>query len=427
MFGMLFLLVVLGGVAAGAYAYSTASDAGKKAAVEALQTTLEFYRAVAHFLQGGSYSQCKALSHSKRAKIHVFGLCMNFRLWNRPHYRHSTFQKDLAQNLRNVAVPGTGVPLSVFAFSRLSAGFALMVLYPAGCLVAAVRECGKDMVNVRKAYEEQLLRPDDWFYLWRLNCVLASWHALVTNEEGYKLEDKLTFLQVAEEKDVAVTPFMDIPAIICKHRNEEGGLGYKFFSNAMAGGDWIIQEVLSNDSPIKELLPDDAPLSTFRVITLSEHETNEITALSCVWRAGMAGAKTDHKAIFFDVDVPGGVFKKGASNANWYQLGVTKAFKSRGTTAHEISMHPDNQKTIAGEKIDAEAIVSFATRAHKSMMPRVPLVGWDVALTEKGMVMLECNLSCNFFLGSFDMEKYFDAVGTYFEALETLEASEKAT
>ena len=30
-------------------------------------------------------------------------------------------------------------------------------------------------------------------------------------------------------------------------------------------------------------------------------------------------------------------------------------------------------------------------------MPDVPLAGWDVAFTDKGMLLLEANLSCNFF------------------------------
>ena len=39
---------------------------------------------------------------------------------------------------------------------------------------------------------------------------------------------------------------MHVPSIICKHRNEEGGLGFHAFTNATVGGDWIIQESLTN-------------------------------------------------------------------------------------------------------------------------------------------------------------------------------------
>lgn len=42
-----------------------------------------------------------------------------------------------------------------------------------------------------QAYIEQLLYPQDWFSFWRLNCRLASYHALVTGSQGYGQEDKV--------------------------------------------------------------------------------------------------------------------------------------------------------------------------------------------------------------------------------------------
>merc|ERR1711924_149113 len=97
-----------------------------------------------------------------------------------------------------------------------------------------------------------------------------------------------------------------------------GGLGFQAFANAVAGGDWIIQERLANNASLQALLPRDAPLSTFRVISGSvagvreldggegEDSSGDITALSCVWRAGRAGAATDHDSILFDVDMASG-------------------------------------------------------------------------------------------------------------------------
>ena len=63
---------------------------------------------------------------------------------------------------------------------------------------------------------------------------------------------------------------------------------------------------------------------------------------------------------------------------------------------------------IAGERVlglaEASALV---TRAHKKLMPGVPLCGWDVAMTEpEGMLLLEGNLSCNFFRATFDEAAY---------------------
>ena len=49
----------------------------------------------------------------------------------------------------------------------------------------------------------------------------------------------------------------------------KGGMGLFFFKNATEGGDWIIQERLENDAFVTSLLPDNAPLSTMRVISAS--------------------------------------------------------------------------------------------------------------------------------------------------------------
>ena len=49
--------------------------------------------------------------------------------------------------------------------------------------------------------------------------------------------------------------------------------------------------------------------------------------------------------------------------------------------------------------------------SHQKLCPDVPLVGWDVVLSadEKLPVcLLEVNLSCNFFRGSFDRKVYMD-------------------
>jgi len=39
-------------------------------------------------------------------------------------------------------------------------------------------------------------------------------------------------------------------------------------------------------------------------------------------------------------------------------------------------------------------------------------------MTNKGTCLLEANLSCNFFRGSFDQKAYFDFVDSYFQLLD---------
>jgi hypothetical protein len=175
----------------------------------------------------------------------------------------------MKKNLCNVAIPGTGIPLSVFATCKSLAYIFVLVLYPLIALISGLHVGNGDLTLSASAYRENLINPTDWFGFWRLNCALVSYHASVVKDPDYALEDKLTFLQVAEAKGIPVSPYLKIPRLVCKKRNEEGGLGISMFSNAVSGGDWIIQEALQNDLSIARLLPIDPPLSTFRVITIS--------------------------------------------------------------------------------------------------------------------------------------------------------------
>jgi hypothetical protein len=51
------------------------------------------------------------------------------------------------------------------------------------------------------------------------------------------------------------------------------------------------------------------------------------------------------------------------------------------------------------------------------MAPGVPLIGWDVGMTDKGILLLEANLSCNFFRGSYDRERHHAFLDEHFSAL----------
>ena len=176
----------------------------------------------------------------------------------------------MVKNLRNVAIPGTGVPLSVFCYFKITAYWFLLCLTPCVCLVAALKSAltpanlggsalqGSVLCKVASEFSTQLLCPQDWFSYWRLNCRLATWHSSVCPEQdkrGYALEDKWLFLETAEAKGVPVSPSLRLPGIVVKHRNEEGGMGFQSFRNAVHGGDWCIQARLANSPFLNSLLP----------------------------------------------------------------------------------------------------------------------------------------------------------------------------
>lgn len=393
-----------------------------------------FYQTMYFYLvSGGSFKECPYFRDCRSTRCQLYSLTVILHLWDKAHYRNGTFQEDMIKNLRNVAIPGTGIPLSLFCYSRIVCLVCILILYPLVALVAAINVGRTDIHKVCSAFIEQLLTPQDWFSFWRLNCRLASLHALETGETGYRFEDKWSFLTIGEERGVAVSPWLKTKGLFIKHRNEEGGLGCASYSNATCGGDWIIAECLENGDSIKHLLPENAPLSTLRVISGSrggiksaDHGADaKIECLSCVFRAGRAGAMTDHESILFDVDTSTGMIKKGTTNAHWYQLGLDKITSCPWTSTHHVTHHPDSRAPVTGQVIpDMAGILKLVEDAHEKLAPGVPLIGWDVAITTKGVFLLEGNFSCNFFRGYFDQDRYFRFVEDYFLDLEALKKAE---
>lgn len=418
-----------------------------------LLTLATYWRALFYFWwSNGDFIGCPLLKGEVNlaAKIHVYGIWLDLYLWALPHYRAPSYRHDLLANLRNVALPGTGIPLSTFCVAKPVAWVFFLFLYPLAAMAGAVnvartaRGLRGKYAALAAAFHEHLLAPQDWFSYWRLNSRIAAYHQVLTGSPGYAQEDKWTFLREGARLGVPVSPVLEHASIVVKNKNEEGGLGIYFYRNALAGGDWIIQERLENSDFLRQhLLPPGAPLSTLRVITasrgglapadprLGHAPTDEgfsalpvdhIQALSCVFRAGRAGAATDHASILFDVDAETGRIREGSTNAHWYQLGLRSIPRTPWRSRYRTAAHPDAPaRPLTGLQIpDMGGIRRLVRRAHFLMLPDVPLVGWDVALTTKGLVLLEVNLSCNFFRGTFQKGPYFQFCRDYLDVLQKL-------
>eukprot|EP00471_Norrisiella_sphaerica_P008813 CAMPEP_0184497888 /NCGR_PEP_ID=MMETSP0113_2-20130426/37661_1 /TAXON_ID=91329 /ORGANISM="Norrisiella sphaerica, Strain BC52" /LENGTH=444 /DNA_ID=CAMNT_0026885181 /DNA_START=1 /DNA_END=1335 /DNA_ORIENTATION=- len=421
-----------------------------------LNTTILYYRALWYFTSANAkYHECPFLKGNKciRARVHIASLASVFYLWDKQHYRHSTFQMDMQMNLRNLAIPGTGVPLSLFTRNYIATILFIVIANPIICLFGALRGAN-DQPSISQRFASLLLQPEDWFSLWRLNCGLAAMHYHRTRDVGYQLEDKWKFLQAAKLANIPVSPWLDEPLMVIKHCNEEGGLGFYRYKNVTAGGKWIIQPALQNEGIISKLLPSDAPLSTFRVLTASTKglsakdfektgsfakkkepfaknkeprkrrgESKSVKGygtktLTVVWRAGRSGASTDHESILFDVNPTTGTVGVGSSNKHWYQLGLIKPFTTPWTQNLKYYKHPDSGVTITNKVVNCiDSIVRIAETAHKTLVPGVPLVGWDVAVTNKGILLLEGNFSCNFFMGTVDYDWYYAFCDAHYRRL----------
>lgn len=424
------LLSGLSGIAALVLAYTVAKCIQHRAAlITVVKVTVEYWASLFYYWTGGKYEAFPYFEDSLQARCHLRSLALINEMWGLPHYRNGTFGEDMRKNLRNVAVPGTGLPLSTLCYSATLFRLVLLAVYPAVCLGAAIIRRKEDAgsADVAEGFRQHLTEPTDWFSLWRLNCRLASHHANTTKDAGFKAEDKWTFITDALAKGVPVSPILDLPKLVCKDRNEEGGMGIHFFDNALSGGDWIIQKAMDNDKFLSSMLPANAPLSTIRIVTGSRmsfapESEQPVEAFSCVFRAGRAGASTDHDAILFDVDLKTGVIKDGTINKEWYQLGLGNVNPMAAPAVQTFSEHPDCGKAVTGRKVpDIQKLVDVCTNAHQKCCPNVPLCGWDVALTTDPtapICLLEVNLSCNFFQATVDFPKYFEFVDAHLKHLE---------
>lgn len=412
-----------------------------------IKDTIQFYGCLIYFLMGKPYKTCPYFKTTSQedlhAKINIYSIAISFYLYNKKHYRKSSYREDIIDNFRNVAIPGTGIPLSYFVQYKFSCYILIFIIYPIICLIASLhwyylqcKEKEKDnerasLECISKEYYIRLLTPNDWFSYWRLNSRIAGYHAYIHNvSDGYTMENKWTFLQEGVRRGVPVSPFLSEPSsLVIKHKNEEGGMGIYFYKNAVNDGDWIIQERMYNSDWVSSLLPKNAPLSTFRVMTYSrlaismddidydkrskdKVSSDDISALSCVFRAGREGASTDHSSILFNVDINTGAIKYGTTNAHWYELYnvTTCPYRSFG---QEHTTHPDASNiTVTGQTIpNIKEILKLVEDSHYKTCPDVPFVGWDVVLSTHEKVpicLLEVNLSCNFFRGSFDKHVYLD-------------------
>ena len=163
-------------------------------------TCLYFYTLYEYIFLHKSYSSCSTFPNDTWARVQLFSLSLIFKLWSKPHYRSPTFKQDMIDNLRNVAIPGSGVPLSVFCHSYYTCLFFILFINPTICMLGAINKGRIEqrsvasfsyeslVVSVCKHYRDHLLHPDDWFSLWRLNCRLVSYHSLLTQAKGYKQE-----------------------------------------------------------------------------------------------------------------------------------------------------------------------------------------------------------------------------------------------
>ena len=77
--------------------------------VGALVSSWKYHYALLSFVVlRRKYSEVEVFQEDLQAKALVFSYSVVLKMYHLPHYRSSSFKQDMIDNLRNVAIPGTG-------------------------------------------------------------------------------------------------------------------------------------------------------------------------------------------------------------------------------------------------------------------------------------------------------------------------------
>ena len=152
------------------------------------------------------------------------------------------------------------------------------------------------------------------------------------------------------------------------------------FDELIAGGeDFIFQPVVENHAAIREINP--SSLNTLRLVTCRRRDGTLELWDSGMMRVGRANANVDNFAkggIGVGIDQSGRLMKYGYSH-------------DRELNYAKTDRHPDTKVSFEGRAVPFYAeSVELALKAH-ALFPRLLTVGWDVAVTPDGPMLVEGN------------------------------------
>ncbi len=336
---------------------------------------------------------------SRVEEVPRWALAVPFRLWNQKCRPDGKTFGDLHRGRSTSALPLRAIYL-VFLF-----------VWP---LVAMLRAVGRGR-GAARYYRHALFRPEfallypkgdfpDAEVAWgRPDYALAMLHgALYAGEpDGYfALDDKRTFVARCRREGLPIPPTFTVAEalarggeFVVKAPGRDLGFGVAVvdadeLETLPAPDEWVIQERLRNHPTLREVFSDEAPLSSLRVLTVRDPGTGGLRVLRCAVRIGRAGSVVDNTQ-------QGGIWSAVDRSTGTLRAGVTK--KTFGKWHHGEPLrhgeHPDTGRSFVGVRVpwlaEGEAL---ALRAHEVLCPDAIALGWDLALAEGGISLLEVNV-----------------------------------
>lgn len=178
--------------------------------------------------------------------------------------------------------------------------------------------------------------------------------------------------------------------IFCKLRSKTCGIGCERlniadFENVQALYDYLKEKEFYTIEDVIKCHPDivklyDNAVNSMRIITMLDKDQKP-HCMYIVQKIGLNGSIIDNNCMFSPVDIETGCIKYPAHSGDT-------------TLAIIYEEHPNSHVKIQGYKIPfvKEAVEMCFEAALK--VPQVRYVGWDVAVTEKGPIIIEGNTYC---------------------------------
>lgn len=338
------------------------------------------------------------------ADVPLWALCLPYRLWNTVVRHDDRTFEDLQLGTRSSFMRRV-LPLRTFYLAFLFA-------WPLVAMARALRRGRAAGRYLRLALtypelavfhphsdytdrEARWTRPDfsiAMYYAWRFHR---------TRDDFFALDDKRRFLDACTRHGLPTPPTFTLAEAIARGgefiaKDPARDLGFGVVrvtaDELREAGDEaegiILQAPLRNHETLLRALPDDAPLCSFRVITLRHPESGELRVSRCAIRIGRAGAVADNTA-------QGGVWAQVDRETGEILPGVTK--KTFGTY-HDgepvrFAVHADTGRRFAGLRVPwFDEGRRLALDAHRTLAPDALTLGWDIALAAERPVLLEVNV-----------------------------------
>lgn len=148
--------------------------------------------------------------------------------------------------------------------------------------------------------------------------------------------------------------------------------------NAMQKESFVFQENIIQNEQISKIY--DKSINTIRIHTYL-HEDDKVEIVSALMRFGFGGSVVDNGCsggFFVPVDIE-----------EWKLCGKGRTYLSAG--AKTFANHPDTNVKLDGYQLPfADEIVRYVTVGAKLFSDN-KLIGWDIALTENGPIVIEAN------------------------------------